>query len=80
MRLESCFPPFLRRGVVVVRVRGRVEGVLGPWGRRAGERKGGGGWRGRGRVWESGAMSVVGSFAGIAALGAVVEVLGVFNV
>lgn len=41
VRLESCFPPFLRRGAVLVRVRGLLR-----LGRR--KKKGGGRRRGRG--------------------------------
>lgn len=63
MRLESCFPPFLRRVEVVVRVRLRGW-VVGGW-RRYGERKVFDG-RGRGRVCGSVVVSVVGSLARIA--------------
>lgn len=76
VRLESCFPPFLRRGGVLVRVRAVVvvmleeeEEGLGPlrrWGRGRVLFEEGRwcGW-GRGRV----GMSAVGSFARIAGWG-----------
>ncbi len=65
VRLESCFPPFLRRGGVLVKRR-VVEGGLGPW-RRRGGRMGGFGKGGRWRGWECERVVVrlVGSFARI---------------
>lgn len=61
MRLESCFPPFLRKGGVVVRVRG----MGGRW-RWYGKKVVVDG-RGRGRVWVSLVLRTVGSWARIAA-------------
>lgn len=70
MRLESCFPPFLRREVVVVRV--RVEGGFGPLRRRGGRMRfvNKGRWREREgeRESESAVVRLVDSFARIAAL------------